>query len=207
MQLFKSMKLTTKTTMLTFTLIVLSAIAVSIVSTFVIKAEIERQVVERQSASLKIAASGFKDTFPQLKVSSDKNGAVQKLEIDGIPDFPDHTMIDKIGHLTGETATVFVWDEETKDFWRRTTNIVKPDGKRAVGTPLGQKGAVYPFMMKGETFKGEAIILGSAYYTIYQPIFSPQGKVIGILYAGVLKETMNAIQNKVQIGIGVSSSG
>jgi hypothetical protein len=63
---------------------------------------------------------------------------------------------------------------ETKDFWRKTTNIIKPDGNRAVGTPLGQKGAVYPVLTKGETFRGEAVILGTPYYTIYEPIFPRQ---------------------------------
>ncbi len=97
-------------------------------------------------------------------------------------------MIDNIGRMTGETVTVFAWDDATKDFWRKTTNIVKPNGERAVGTPLGQNGAVYPVLTKGNTFRGEAVILGKPYYTIYEPIFNANNKVIGILYAGVEKK-------------------
>jgi len=203
--MFHSLNLTAKTTILTILLILLTAASVGMVSTYVIKSEIERQVVQRQAASLRIAATVFKDTVPQLQVTQGADHTVQKLAIERIPEFVNHTMIDKVGMLTGETATVFVWDEKEQDFFRRTTNIVKPDGNRAVGTPLGKNGAVYPLMMKGQTFNGEARILGQNYYTIYQPISSTSGDVIGILYAGVLKSNLNKILTNVQFGLGVSS--
>ena len=205
MSTLSHLKLTTKTSIVTILLIVLTATAIGIVSTIVIKSEIESQVVERQAASLRVAATVFEDTVPDIKVERDANNEIVKLQIDGIPSFNDHLMIDKVGMLTGETATVFVWDDKEQDFIRRTTNIIKPDGKRAVGTPLGKKGAVYPVMMRGETFEGEAVILGQEYYTIYQPIFSPNNDVIGILYAGVLKANLNVILSKVQFGVGIAS--
>ncbi len=201
----KSIKLTTKTMVLTIALIIVSAAACATAAVFAIQGEIREQVVESQSASLRIAADIFAENFPQLQVTQ-KGLDVERLVIDGIPEFPDHAMIDRVGNLTGETATVFVWDEESKDFWRRTTNIKKDDGSRAIGTPLGQKGAVYPVVTKGQTFRGEAVILGKAYYTIYAPIFSPQGKVIGILYAGVLKSNINAVLDELTSKLAITSA-
>ncbi len=201
----RNVKLTTKTMVLTIVLIVLAAAACATAAVFAIQGEIRDQVVDRQSSSLRIAADIFAERYPQLQVS--RQGAqVQRVTIDGIPDFPDHTMIDRIGDLTGETATVFVWEDESRDFWRRTTNIKKDDGSRAIGTPLGQKGAVYPIVMKGETFRGEAVILGKAYYTIYQPIFSPGGEVIGILYAGVLKSNVNAVLDSLTSKLAITAT-
>jgi methyl-accepting chemotaxis protein len=201
----KSIKLTTKTMALTIGLIVVSAAACATAAIFAIQGEIREQVVQSQSASLRIAADIFAETHPQLQVTQ-KGLNVERLVIDGIPEFTDHTMIDRVANLTGETATVFVWDEESKDFWRRTTNIKKDDGSRAIGTPLGQNGAVYPVVTKGQTFRGEAVILGKAYYTIYAPIFSPDGKVIGILYAGVLKSNINAVLDELTSKLAITSA-
>lgn len=39
------------------------------------------------------------------------------------------------------------------------------DGKRAIDTFLGKDSAAYEPVMKGETYVGEANILGEAYYT------------------------------------------
>lgn len=145
----------------------------------------EEEAVAKQNTNLRVAATYLQDTLDGVSVTwgADKN--VERVAFDAIPDFTNHTMIDEIGRMTGETATVFIWDPETKDFWRKTTNIIKPDGSRAVGTPLGQNGAVYPVILKGETFKGRATILGKDYYTIYEPIFGPANDIVGILYAGV----------------------
>ncbi|MEQ9609484.1 MAG: Cache 3/Cache 2 fusion domain-containing protein [Kiloniellaceae bacterium] len=201
----KSIKLTTKAMVMNIVLIIVAAAACATAAVFAIQGQIREQVVERQSASLRIAADIFAESYPQLQVSQ-KGLEVERIAIDALPEFPDHTMIDRVGYLTGETATVFVWDEETKDFWRRTTNIKKDDGSRAIGTPLGQNGAVYPIVTKGQTFRGEAVILGKDYYTIYAPIFDNGGKVIGILYAGVLKSNINAILDQLTQKLAITSA-
>ncbi|GAB4394748.1 MAG: Cache 3/Cache 2 fusion domain-containing protein [Kiloniellaceae bacterium] len=201
----KSIKLTTKTMLLNIVLIIVAAAACATAAIFAIQGEIRQQVVDSQAASLRIAADIFAENVPELQVTK-KGSQVERIVIEQIPDFENHDMIDRVGYLTGETATVFVWDEETKDFWRRTTNIKKDDGSRAIGTPLGQKGAVYPIVTKGETFRGEAVILGKAYYTIYAPIFSTNGKVIGILYAGVLKSNINAVLDQLTSKLAITAA-
>jgi len=165
-------------------------ITLAMVVQMMMQRSIADEVIERQAKNLRIAASIMHGAIIGLNVTWTEDGNVDLLTVDSIPGFLSHDMIDKVGKLTGETATVFVWDEKTKDFWRRTTNIVKPDGSRAVGTQLGQNGAVYPVVTKGETFLGEAVILGLPYYTIYKPIFDSKDNVIGILYAGVQKDRL-----------------
>ncbi|WP_269585223.1 methyl-accepting chemotaxis protein [Roseibium sp. Sym1] len=147
---------------------------------------------KKQDVNLRVAATLFQERVTDAKVTWDRSGNVTRIELAEIPAFADHEMIDSIGRMTGETATVFAWDPETKDFWRKTTNIIKGDGKRAVGTPLGQNGAVYPVVTKGQTFHGQATILGKDYFTVYQPIFATKGDIIGILYAGVEKAAVEA---------------
>ncbi|WP_417772166.1 Cache 3/Cache 2 fusion domain-containing protein, partial [Stappia sp.] len=160
----------------------------------VLKDRTQSEAVSRQNSSLRVAATIVERDMPGTRIDWTKDGNVARVEMNAIPDeVSDHTMIDTIGRMTGETVTVFKWDDETRDFWRKTTNIIKPDGTRAVGTKLGQTGAVYPLVTKGETFRGEAVILGKPYFTIYAPIFSPEGKIIGILYAGVSKAAITAV--------------
>ena len=53
----------------------------------------------------------------------------------------NYAMVDHVRQLSGVTATVFVWNGQ--DFIRATTNVLKPDGLRAVGTVLDRKGLAY----------------------------------------------------------------
>ncbi|MCA1299226.1 methyl-accepting chemotaxis protein [Stappia indica] len=176
----------------------LSLVAVGVVIFIVLSGQIQTDAVTRQDTSLRIAASIVARDMPGTSVSWGEDGNVERIVMDTLPDaVEDHAMIDEIGRMTGETVTVFKWDPDTRDFWRKTTNIVKPDGSRAVGTRLGQNGAVYPVLTGGKTFRGEAVILGTPYYTIYQPIFSPSGEVSGILYAGVRKSVITALLGSV----------
>ncbi|OJJ11604.1 methyl-accepting chemotaxis protein [Alphaproteobacteria bacterium AO1-B] len=152
----------------------------------------EQTAVTKQAANLRVAATIMARDIEGTKVSWRGDGDVQRIELAEIPEFANHDMIDTIGRMTGETATVFAWEADSQDFWRKSTNIIKGDGNRAVGTPLGKKGAVYPVVTKGETFHGQATILGKDYYTVYEPIFTPGGDIIGILYAGVEKAAVQA---------------
>ena len=187
------MRLTTKACLVTAGLLVLLAVALSYAAISAVGGSISQQAISRQNASLRIAAMELSARHPEVQVTFDQTGAVQKITVPALPAFESHDLIDRIGDMTGETATVFAWEAESKDFWRKTTNIIKPDGNRAVGTPLGQNGAVYPVVTAGRTFLGQAVILGIPYYTVYQPIVSPSGEILGILYAGVQKERIEAV--------------
>ena len=185
-------------------LLALGAISWAIFSD--VSARVAQQAVASQDTSLRIAATIVERDLPGTKVTWAADGNVSRIVMDAIPEaFSEHTMIDSVGRMTGETATIFAWDSESKDFWRRTTNIIKDDGTRAVGTQLGQKGAVYPYVVKGETYRGEAVILGTPYYTIYMPIFSPTDEIIGILYAGVRSSVINQIRDQIAWTIGIAA--
>ena len=87
--------------------------------------------------------------------------------------------VDRVKLLMGGTATVFMGD------LRVTSNVKKPDGSRAIGTRLAP-GPVFDAVLKrGESYRGEADILGQSYFTAYEPIKNAAGEVIGILYVGV----------------------
>jgi methyl-accepting chemotaxis protein len=93
----------------------------------------------------------------------------------------DAELVDKVKSLVGGTCTVFMKD------LRVTTNVMKPDGTRAVGTRLAPGGAYDAIFNRKAPFRGEIQILGEPYITAYDPILDPNGEVLGILYVGVKK--------------------
>ncbi|OSQ28259.1 methyl-accepting chemotaxis protein [Thalassospira sp. MCCC 1A03138] len=175
---------------------------------FVIMQRIDQQVsdtsLETQKLNLRVAALLLQDADPELKVTIGADGETTKLIMPEIPDLSSHTLIDRIGTATGQTATVFSWVPAEKDFVRISTNIIKPDGQRAVGTMLGNGSAAYAPTTSGKTFRGEAVILGTAYVTQYTPIFNPAGDVIGILYVGIKKAEVTEVASAIQLRIAVA---
>jgi len=190
--LFARLSITSTLAIISAGVFAISMIVVGVILYEVALGQAEVRAINKQAINLRVAATLLEERIEGTKVSWGSDGNVTKVALAEIPEFTDHDMIDTIGRMTGETVTVFAWDPETKDFWRKSTNIIKNDGKRAVGTPLGQNGAVYPVVTKGETFHGQATILGKDYFTVYQPIFDPAGAIIGILYAGVEKSAVLA---------------
>lgn len=184
------LRLKTKATVLTVGVLAAFGAGMVMLSVMEIRSWIGDAASARQDASLRIAAMTFEKALPDFRVTYGDADRVERIVTAGqLPAFTEHTLIDRVGRMTGETATIFAWDAATQDFWRQTTNIIKDDGARAIGTPLG-RGTVYDQMIAGETFAGEAIILGDAYFTVYEPIFASSGEVIGILYAGVRRDAL-----------------
>lgn len=140
---------------------------------------------QRQMTSLRVLVDKFTGQFPEISTKYNSAGNVADVTWQSLPEISGHDLIDQVGRVSGETATLFGWNAEEGDFIRLTTNIVKPDGARAVGTWLGKENPVHAAMLRRETFMGEATILGKHYYTVYQPILDEAGQPVGIFYVGV----------------------
>jgi len=95
-------------------------------------------------------------------------------------------LVDEVQKEMGGTATIFVRSGD--EYVRVATNVKKDDGSRAVGTVLDPKGKAIAAIAKGESYFGEASILGKPYITGYEPIHNASNNVIGIYYVGYSKE-------------------
>jgi len=118
----------------------------------------------------------------------------QLVDKDGNPIAGKYEMVDAVLNELGDTATLFV--KEGNDFKRVVTNIKQPDGSRAVGTMLDQKGEAYGSVLKGQQYIGKADILGKPYLTSYAPLKADSGDVIGILYIGIPQEQAHQLASK-----------
>ena len=93
-------------------------------------------------------------------------------------------LVDEVQKQAGGTATIFV--KSGDEFVRVATNVKKDDGSRAIGTILDPKGKAIAAIAKGESYFGEADILGKPYVTGYEPV-RDASNVIGVYYVGYLK--------------------
>ena len=79
------------------------------------------------------------------------------------------------------TATIF------QDDVRISTNVRNEDGSRAIGTRIQEE--VYDRVVgEGTPWIGRAYVVNNWYITAYEPIRDPSGRIIGILYVGLLEQ-------------------
>lgn len=189
--------LTAKLSLAAMSAMIITAAGITAIAAFNISNIIQTDAQEKQLTGLDTAAAILNGKLPGFSIRWTADGHIERLVMDEpIPtEFMDHSMIDQVGRATGETVAIFAYEESNRDFWRRSTNIKKDNGTRAVGTSLGLNGRVYPVVSRGETYAGEATILGKDYFAVYEPIFNARGAVVGILYVGIEKSAISSLQS------------
>jgi len=110
----------------------------------------------------------------------------------------DFTHVDRFAASSGGVATVFV--RQGDDFKRITTSLKTENGERAIGTLLGKTSPAYAPVLAGQTYTGPATLFGRPYMTRYEPIKTDDGKVIGILFAGIDTTAFQASVEKLIAG-------
>jgi len=87
------------------------------------------------------------------------------------------------------TVTLFQGDV------RITTNVIGPDGERAVGTRVSAE--VYDrVLVEGRTWTGPAFVVDSWYLSAYEPLKDIEGNILGMLYVGILKKRYDDMRNQ-----------
>jgi two-component system NtrC family sensor kinase len=101
----------------------------------------------------------------------------------GIVDKVKYTVFQDIEYQGKDigTATIFLDDV------RIATNVLTPDGARAVGTRVAED--VYRrVVLEGEPWIDRAFVVNDWYIAAYEPIRDIAGAIIGMLYVGVLEQ-------------------
>jgi two-component system NtrC family sensor kinase len=88
------------------------------------------------------------------------------------------------------TVTIFQWDV------RVATNVKNKQGNRAIGTRVSAE--VYDRVIEnGQKWYDRAFVVNDWYLSSYEPIRDPRGKIIGILYTGVLERKYTDQRNAI----------
>ena len=112
-----------------------------------------------------------------------KEISIPSMKINGKALMGDYEIVDKVQTIAGGTCTLF--QVIPGGLLRISTNVIKDDGTRAVGTYIPADSPVYETVIKGDTFHGRAFVVNKWYITAYEPIKDENDKVIGALYVGV----------------------
>ncbi len=180
MNILKKLKLTYKVNMFVFLLLVILGFALSYATINDLDGIMTENMDTSQEKSIKVAKALMSRDIPGISLDAE-----DRLVISEMPEFTDNKLVDEIGKINHGTSTIFLWDDSTQDFWRKSTNIKDENGKRAIGTSLGRDAEAYKAVMNGKRFNGKAVVLGKSYITLYEPMFFENStKPAGIVYVG-----------------------
>lgn len=113
-------------------------------------------------------------------------------------------VVDSIETDMGSKATVF--QITGGKAIRVSTNVIGADGRRAVGTEVSS--VVYDAVVtKGQTYYGNADVVGKKYVVAYDPIRNGQGEIIGILFVGVPEDAVYGPLKKEILETKIGKSG
>ena len=141
--------------------------------------------------------AGHSKGVPAIKGQTEMAGkVVPNLSLGSESQVMSFGMVDRVKELAGSTATLFAWDGQ--NFVRVTTNVLKPDGSRAVGTVLDPAGKAFAALRAGQPFEGVVDILGSPYITSYAPMTDAEGKLVGAWYVGYRLDSIATLGKNIE---------
>ncbi len=136
-----------------------------------------------QSAMKVLLQEGERIGVPETRNFTTLEGQpVPDLRLGNSPQTGNFALVDRLKQLMGCTATLFV--KKGDQFVRVSTNVLKADGSRAVGTVLDPSGKAYAAIQAGQPFYGVVDILGKPYMTGYEPMQNAAKQTIGVWYVG-----------------------
>ncbi len=170
---FRGMELVPRIIMLTVVGIILLGVSVCTLSWYLLYQSAEHAALERVDTNMKVAWQTLRHKGASFRIEQDKLVAGNYVT-NGVFD-----VVDQVKQVAGGTCTIFMGD------MRISTNVMKPDGGRAIGTALARGPAYDAIFTHKQSFRGQVQILGEPYMTAYDPILDDSGKVIGILFVGL----------------------
>ena len=155
------------------------------------KAAVRKEDYEEDGMMLKAAA-------PLI----DENGYVIGALYGGILLNQNYEIVDRVKEIVfkGEkykgidigTVTIF-----QKDL-RISTNVTKENGERAIGTRVSKE-VNKAVLEEGKPWIDRAFVVNDWYISAYEPIRNIDGKIIGILYVGMLEKPYIDLRNNVML--------
>ncbi len=97
------------------------------------------------------------------------------------------------------TATIFLDDS------RIATTVTQANGNRALGSRVSKEVA-NQVLDNGRSWVGEAFVVKDWYLAAYDPIRDIEGKVVGILYAGILRQPFLDYGRNLMVRYGILCS-
>ncbi|HJV45107.1 MAG TPA: methyl-accepting chemotaxis protein [Bacillota bacterium] len=157
----------TKINMLLISILLLLSVGICIVANYEIKKGMLEFHTKQLNSESMLGYMYLNQKYPGDWNIQEETLYKGKTKIEG-----DSSLVDEIGKLTGNTVTIFRGDT------RIATNLMD-HGTRVIGTKADPKVATI-VLKNGQTYLGEADIVGINHLTTYIPLKNAQGEVIGM---------------------------
>jgi len=128
---------------------------------------------------------------------------ISQWNLGGAEVYNDFGFVDKIKNLVGGTITIF--QKIDSGYVRISTNVLKLDGTRAVGTYIPNNSPVVKTIEKGSIYFGRAYVVNDWYITAYEPLFW-KNEIVGMLYVGGKEKDLDKLRDKL-IGLKIGNDG
>jgi len=168
--------------------------------------------IENVKKSLKLASKIFDESnlfidnnSIEIETENQETGLKHKTQLNlwylnGYQIYNNNSFVDSVQNLIGETVTIF--QKADSGYIRLSTNVLKKDGTRAVGTYIPNNSLVVQTIEKGETYLGRAYVVDDWYITAYEPV-RYNDSIVGMIYVGIKEkdlEVLKTILRDLKIG-------
>ncbi len=195
MRPFHHLQLTTKLTLTAVLSTLLCAAMILAITLMTLQQAARRQEAERLDSNLRVAWELVHEHGTELRLVADRL-QIGATVLDG-----DVAIVDRLHELVGGVATVF------RGTTRVATNVRAASGVRATGTRLAPGPAYDAVVRRHARFSGGVSILGRPYVAVYDPILSPDGTLLGILFVGQpmaeFESSLRSTRDRILLGGGV----
>ena len=112
-------------------------------------------------------------------------------------------IVDHAQLSVGGNATIYQRMNEEGDMLRVATNVLLPNGQRAIGTyvpavnPDGTPNPAVAAILRNSIYRGSNFIIDAWYNAAYAPIRDESGQVIGMLQVGMKQENVDAARQAI----------
>ncbi|MFD2647601.1 methyl-accepting chemotaxis protein [Devosia albogilva] len=203
-----NVKLTTMIAALVVSAIIVSTVGVGTAVFLNLTGSVRETAGRQQVVNLKTAATILENNMSGTEVAwSDDGSTITGISAFGMPiSYSNHGIVDSIARITGEAATLFVFDATSQNFVAATTTFADAEGNRILGTAITQDSPIYASAQAGTAYSGEEVIDGTPFLASYQPIVNRQGKPLGILFVGMDQTQIDGLINETLTLIGAVSA-
>lgn len=200
LNLINRLSLVTKSVLFVIGLLALSSGITSVLGWYMLTEQNNERALMEAETNLRALAIQLHENYPETDIEI-SGSRVSNVRVHAMPGFIDHDVVDKIAQAVGGTATIFSTDEQGA-FVRRTTNVKKENGERAIGTPLAPNHPAQASIKDKKAYYGPAVLFGRHFFTAYHPVINKSNAVVGILYVGIPTEKYATELNSLLVRLG-----
>jgi methyl-accepting chemotaxis protein len=149
-----------------------------------------------QEANLMVAATILERRISGSVLTWLEDGTM-RFDTYAIPPFYDTQAVDSVTRVTRQDATIYVLDKATGMFTGKSTSLAGPDGARIEGMTIAAEDPVAQALAAGQSYLGDTVINGVAYYGAFLPVNRINADPIGAMFVGTPKANIEAEANHV----------